>query len=153
MLEYRTGSLDQGDPETTNVHVGNLPPNITEESLGNFFCKCGSIGSVKIMWPRSNINTGSLAGDGMTALRKNNAGGLNGFVAFMKRRDAERAIKEMDGFTWGGSVLRCGWGKSMPMPTRPIYGTIFAMHYYETFLPTKQSSHFYQLNNNRISMS
>lgn len=40
----------------------------------------------------------------------------------MKRRDAEAAVKELDGFDWGGSVLRVGWGKMVRLPPRPLYG-------------------------------
>lgn len=28
----------------------NLPANVTEESLGRFFAKCGPVGTIKIMW-------------------------------------------------------------------------------------------------------
>lgn len=41
----------------------------------------------------------------------------------MRRQDAERSVKELDGLDWGGSVLRVGWSKSMPLPSRAIYGT------------------------------
>ncbi|GAA6018262.1 hypothetical protein JCM10207_002890, partial [Rhodosporidiobolus poonsookiae] len=42
-----TGSYDMGDPLTTNVHVGGLPTNVTEESLGKLFAQFGPVGSVK----------------------------------------------------------------------------------------------------------
>lgn len=32
--------------QTSNIFVANLPPNITEATLGNFFAKHGPIGSV-----------------------------------------------------------------------------------------------------------
>lgn len=47
---------------------------------------------------------------------------LGGFVAFLVRRDAERAVKEMDGAEWGDSTLRCGWGKAVPIAQRALYG-------------------------------
>jgi U2-associated protein SR140 len=40
----------------------------------------------------------------------------------MKRKDAEVAVKDFDGFDWGGCILRVGWGKSVRLPLRPIYG-------------------------------
>ena len=40
----------------------------------------------------------------------------------MKRKDAEKAVKELDGLDWGGSVLRVGWSKPVPMPQRALYG-------------------------------
>jgi U2-associated protein SR140 len=49
------GSYDDGDPDTTNLYVGNLAPTITEELLQEMFAKFGEIYSVKIMWPRSEV--------------------------------------------------------------------------------------------------
>lgn len=42
------GSRDTGDPLTTNVHVGNLPGTISEQSLGTFCVKWGPIASLKV---------------------------------------------------------------------------------------------------------
>jgi U2-associated protein SR140 len=47
------------------------------------------------------------------------------FVDYLLRRsDAERACRELDGFDWGGHILRTGWGKAMPMPPghKPQFG-------------------------------
>ncbi|GAA5835915.1 hypothetical protein JCM11251_006601 [Rhodosporidiobolus azoricus] len=107
-----TGSYDNGDPLTTNVHVGGLPLTVTEDALGKLFAQFGPVGSVKIMWPR--MDTGQLAVG--TGGRK-----LGGFVAFLRRPDAERAAKEMDGAEWGESVLKTGWGKAVPIPARAAY--------------------------------
>ncbi|KAH9814813.1 hypothetical protein DFH28DRAFT_969431 [Melampsora americana] len=111
------GSRDTGDPLTTNVHVGNLPGTISEQTLGAFCVKWGPIASLKIMWPRSGSDNIGGAGYGMVAMRQTKSGGLNGFVSYMKRSDAERACRELDGFDWGGNILRTGWGKAMPMPS------------------------------------
>jgi hypothetical protein len=35
---------------TTADLQANLPATVTEQSLGEFFAKCGPIGTVKIMW-------------------------------------------------------------------------------------------------------
>lgn len=43
-----TGSYDQGDPLTTNVHVSNLPMTINEQALGMMFAEYGPVGSVKV---------------------------------------------------------------------------------------------------------
>jgi U2-associated protein SR140 len=48
--------------------------------------------------------------------------GLTGFVAFMKRDDAEKAVRDLDGYDWAGCALRVGWGKPTPIPPRPLYG-------------------------------
>jgi U2-associated protein SR140 len=109
-----------------------LPGNITEETLGLFFAKIGPIGTVKVMWRESDqyYSTDLLArgdeaepsiGGTLTATRRAKAG-LQGFVSFMKRKDAEKGVTELDGIEWGGSVLRVGWSKPVPVPARAIYG-------------------------------
>ena len=73
------------------------------------------------MWPRGDaMNTGP-ASDMNT--RRSRTTGLSGFVAFMKRKDAEDALRELDGFDWGGSILRVGWSKAVPVAAKPLYGT------------------------------
>ncbi|GAA6024665.1 hypothetical protein JCM11491_003458 [Sporobolomyces phaffii] len=110
------GYYDQDDPLTTNVHVGGLPAHATEDALGRLFAQYGGVGSVKIMWPRldsGQLNTSAAVGG---PGRK-----LGGFVAFLRRGDAEKAVKEMDGAEWGDCVLRCGWGKAVPIAQRALY--------------------------------
>jgi U2-associated protein SR140 len=41
-------SFDSSDPDTTNLYVGNMSPNITEEFLYREFCQYGPIQSVKV---------------------------------------------------------------------------------------------------------
>ncbi|TBU47678.1 hypothetical protein BD309DRAFT_913538 [Dichomitus squalens] len=118
--EGQSGSKDRGDPETSNVFVANLPPHVNEQTLGTFFARAGPVGSVKIMWPRSDASLGP--GADMTATRRNKNAGLSGFVSFMKRRDAEAALREFDGYDWGGSILRVGWSKAVPIAAKPMYG-------------------------------
>ena len=60
----------------------------------------------------------------MTATRRNKNAGLSGFVSFMKRRDAEAALREFDGYDWGGSILRVGWSKAVPIAAKPMYGEL-----------------------------
>lgn len=47
---------------------------------------------------------------------------LGGFVAYMRRDDAERACKAFDGYDWNGEILRTGWGKSITIPLRAMIG-------------------------------
>lgn len=44
----------------------------------------------------------------------------------MKRKDAELALRELDGFEWGGSVLRVGWSKAVPLAAKPMFGVYFS---------------------------
>ena len=64
------------DPDTTNLYVGNLSPQVSEEELFNHFGKFGAIQSVKIMWPRTE--------------EEHARGRLCGFVAFVERADAAK---------------------------------------------------------------
>lgn len=107
--------------ETTNLYISNLPQGIGEDSLGNFFAKYGPVGAVKIMWPRGDEDTS--IGAGITSSRRSKAG-LSGFVAYMRRVDAEVAVRELDGLDWGGSLLRVGWSKMVRIPSHPLYGTL-----------------------------
>lgn len=45
-----TGSYDLGDPLTTNLHVGGLPTNVTEDAFGKMFAQFGPIGSIKVRY-------------------------------------------------------------------------------------------------------
>lgn len=78
-----SGSFDTGDPTTTNLYVGNVNPTINENDLCDIFGRFGPLASIKIMWPRT---------DEERARNRN-----SGFVAYMSRVDAERAMKALNG--------------------------------------------------------
>ncbi|RZF47241.1 hypothetical protein LSTR_LSTR004950 [Laodelphax striatellus] len=106
-IEDKIGSFDCGDPTTTNLYLGNLNPKITEQQLMEVFGKYGPLASIKIMWPRSD---------------EEKARGRNcGFVAFMNRKDGERALKFLNGKDVMQYEMKLGWGKGVPIPTHPIY--------------------------------
>uniref|UniRef100_A0A1B0GIZ1 Putative splicing regulator n=1 Tax=Lutzomyia longipalpis TaxID=7200 RepID=A0A1B0GIZ1_LUTLO len=105
--ENDVGSFDNGDPNTTNLYLGNLSPKITEQQLMELFGKYGPLASIKIMWPRSE--------------EEKNRGRNCGFVAYMSRRDAERALKYLNGCDVMGYEMKLGWGKSVPIFNHPIY--------------------------------
>ena len=71
------------------------------------------------MWPRSDASLGP--GNDLTSSRRSKNTGLSGFVSFMKRKDAEAALREFDGLDWGGSTLRVGWSKAVPIAPRAAY--------------------------------
>lgn len=67
------------------------------------------------MWPRGDNPLQSSEG-------RRPRSGLSGFVSYMKRRDAETAVRDMDGYEWQGHVLRVGWSKAVPIAAKPTYG-------------------------------
>ncbi|XP_077365063.1 U2 snRNP-associated SURP motif-containing protein isoform X1 [Festucalex cinctus] len=101
------GSHDVGDPSTTNLYLGNINPQMNEEMLCQEFGRYGPLASVKIMWPRTDEERA----------RERNCG----FVAFMNRRDAERALKNLNGKPIMNFEMKLGWGKGVPIPPHPIY--------------------------------
>ncbi|KAH9291274.1 hypothetical protein KI387_043539 [Taxus chinensis] len=100
------GSVDDGDPQTTNLYVGNLSPQVDENFLLRTFGRFGPIASVKIMWPRTEEER----------RRQRNCG----FVAFMNREDAQAANDEMQGVVIYDYELRIGWGKSVSLPSQAL---------------------------------
>lgn len=79
------------------------------------------------MYPRYDEPAPGVDPSQLGPRRVGSKAGLTGFVAFMKRKDAERAVREMDNLDWGGSVLRVGWSKAMPLPSRAIFGESWSL--------------------------
>ncbi|XP_024363566.1 protein RRC1 isoform X2 [Physcomitrium patens] len=105
-LDDKFGSFDEGDPQTTNLYVGNLAPQVDENFLLRTFGRFGPIASVKIMWPRTDEER----------RRQRNCG----FVAFMNRNEAQAAKDEMQGIIVYDYELRIGWGKSVSLPAQAL---------------------------------
>ncbi|XP_022888675.1 protein RRC1-like isoform X1 [Olea europaea var. sylvestris] len=105
-LTGKPGSFDEGDPQTTNLYVGNLSPQVDENFLLRTFGRFGPIASVKIMWPRTEEEK----------RRQRNCG----FVAFMNRADAQAARDEMQGVVVYEYELKMGWGKSVSLPSQAL---------------------------------
>ncbi|UZJ51683.1 hypothetical protein CBS101457_001003 [Exobasidium rhododendri] len=85
-VAYSNSALD---PNNTTVFVGGLSSLISEDTLKTFFAPFGEIIYVKIP-----------PGKGC------------GFVQFVQKQDAERAIERMQGFPIGGGRIRLSWGRS-----------------------------------------
>lgn len=100
-------SLEQSDQGSTNLFVGNIAPHVDESMLLHEFGRFGPIGSVKIMWPRDE--------------EQRRRGKNTGFVAFMRREDAERAKDALDGITLHDLTLMVGWSKAVPLPAVPVW--------------------------------
>ncbi|BFZ00599.1 hypothetical protein BsWGS_03638 [Bradybaena similaris] len=98
---------EPGDENTTNIYVGNINPKMTEKELCEIFGKYGPLASVKIMWPRTE--------------EERQRGRNCGFVAFMNRKDGERAMSALKGKEINGFDMKLGWGKAVPIPPHPIY--------------------------------
>jgi len=93
------------DNVSTNLYVGFLTPDWTEELLSSKFGQFGTVTSVKIMYPRTE--------------RQRQRGMNCGFVQFSSREEAERAKAHIDGKEFFGTCVRIGWGKAVrpkPLP-------------------------------------
>ena len=90
--------------QVTNLYVGNLSPEVTEERLIRVFCPYGEIESVKIMWPRSEEER----------KRKRNCG----FVKFYKYESAFLAKEELSEKLLSGMSMRLSWGKGLASTIR-----------------------------------
>jgi len=75
-----------------HIFVGDLSPDINDETLLKAFQPFGSVSDARVMWDQ---NTGRSRG--------------YGFVAFRDKNDAERAMKEMNGEWLGSRSIRCNW--------------------------------------------
>lgn len=100
------GSFDDGDAGTTNLYVGSLPPDMTEEQLRGVFSKYGTVTSVKIMWPRTDEERA----------RKRNCG----FVSFETRAAADEARLNLHDVELDGLRLSVGWGKAVVPVKVPV---------------------------------
>ena len=100
--------LTSSDPYNTTVFVGGLSPLISEETLRTFFAPFGEIHYVRGIDQRVSFMTDEI----MHSQVKVPVGKHCGFVQFVRKPDAERAIEKMQGFPIGGSRIRLSWGRS-----------------------------------------
>lgn len=97
---HGTGEYDN-DPNTTNIYLSNLSLEIKIEDLYNTFGTFGPLASAKILYPREED-------------RKREH--LCGFIAFMIRKDTDRAIQGMQGKYIRGSEVRMSLAKPVSIP-------------------------------------
>lgn len=76
-------------------------------------CFLGPLASAKILYPRTDEEH-----------RRGSA--LSGFVAYMTRIDAERAITVMSGAQIRGYELRVSWAKPIPIPPAVFFQMLSA---------------------------
>lgn len=106
--ESEISSGETNDPLSTNLYVNNLNPKVTELTLMELFGSFGPLASVKIMWPRSDEE-------------KTRSKNYCGFVAFMSKKDAERALSCLNNSKFMDFELKVGWGKPVLLPAHPLY--------------------------------
>ena len=70
---------------------------MNEASIMELFGRYGPLASVKIMYPRSE--------------EEKSRGTNCGFVAYMSRKDAERAMHELNGSQLDSISVRMSWGR------------------------------------------
>jgi U2-associated protein SR140 len=93
------------DNNSTNVFVGNIHPAVTEEQLMQNFVQFGPLASIRILPQRNPAQPTP----------------MNGFVLFMNRHDAAKAIKDMDGYELAGLNIRCNWANRSHVPQKAMY--------------------------------
>lgn len=109
-----------------------MPQEITEEILGLHFAKQGPVAAVKIMWREfllflfiylcvKELTLFVARGDEAFS-QASTRRGLTGFVSYMERKDAERAVKELDGSEWMGNSIRVRWSKPVAKPLKALFG-------------------------------
>lgn len=72
-----------GNKCISSVYIDCFISQMTEKQLMELFGRFGPLASVKIMWPRTD--------------EEKSRGRNCGFVAFMNRKDGERALKHLKG--------------------------------------------------------
>lgn len=80
---------------------------MSEASIMELFGRYGPLASVKIMYPRSD--------------EEKSRGTNCGFVAYMSRKDAERAMHELNGTQLDSITMRMSWGRAVHIPPQPVY--------------------------------
>ena len=99
--------LTSTDPYNTTVFVGGLSPLIGEDTLRSFFAPFGEIHYVCLICHLMKL----ILNNSLLQV-KVPVGKHCGFVQFVRKADAERAIEQMQGFPIGGSRIRLSWGRS-----------------------------------------
>lgn len=90
---------------STNLFLTNIKPHMNESELINIFGRHGALASVKILWPR------------LEEPSRSSSSGNQGFVAYMSRKDAERALEELR----NRKDMRIEWGKAVELPQHPLF--------------------------------
>ncbi|KAK6204753.1 uncharacterized protein RJT21DRAFT_4170 [Scheffersomyces amazonensis] len=85
-------NLTENDEPVFNIFVGDLSPEVDDESLKIAFSKFNSLKQAHVMW---DMQTSRSRG--------------YGFVTFSSESDAELALQTMNGEWLNGRAIRCNW--------------------------------------------
>ena len=77
-----------------HVFVGDLSADVTDQALFEAFSHCEGCSDARVMW---DFATGRTKG--------------YGFVSFVTKEEAQKAIETMDGAQLGSRCIRCGWAQ------------------------------------------
>lgn len=92
---YQSTSSAIAREETSShftIFVGDLATEVSDHALMQAFSRFASVSDARVMW---DMTTGRSRG--------------YGFVSFIERSDAEKAIFEMSGTWLGSRNIRCNW--------------------------------------------
>lgn len=82
-------SVQSSDP-VYNIFVGDLSPDINDQTLFNHFHQFNSIREAHVMWDMKTLRSRGY-----------------GFVTFLSQREAETAVQKMNGTILNGRAIRC----------------------------------------------
>lgn len=97
---YQSSSIlgESADEPLFNIFVGDLSPEVDDESLNKAFSKFASLKLARVMW---DMQTSRSRG--------------YGFVNFTNQQDAELALQTMNGEWICGRAIRCNWASHKQM--------------------------------------
>ncbi|KAI6186993.1 RRM domain-containing protein [Aphelenchoides besseyi] len=73
-------------------YIGNIPYNVSEQELGNYFSSAGQVVNVRLVYDRAT----------------NRPKGF-GFVELADQQAAQNAVNTLSGTDFNGRVLRVNW--------------------------------------------
>ncbi|EEQ40637.1 RNA recognition motif family protein [Clavispora lusitaniae] len=94
-------ATQNSDDPTYNIFVGDLSPEVDDESLHKFFSAFESLKQAHVMW---DMQTSRSRG--------------YGFVTFANLADAETALSTMNGKVLNGRAIRCNWASHKQQNSR-----------------------------------
>lgn len=97
---YQSSNVNNAnsDHPTFNIFVGDLSPEVDDETLSSAFSKFQSLIQAHVMW---DMQTSRSRG--------------YGFVSFNSQSDAELALQTMNGEWISGRAIRCNWASHKQM--------------------------------------